>query len=543
MLWISQRRVQMTTEADTRLLLRVALDMTSSLPVRDRAQRLAETIHRALPCDAVCILRLDGDELLPIASVGLAPDLLGHRFRRGEQPRLDILCGADGPTRFAADSQLHDPYDGFVGSLVEGEPTLSHRVHSCLGCPLRIEDRLVGLLTLDALAPDRFDGLDDQFLSALAALTAAALRTGELIEALERSAVRHGLAARELVRDELERQGGMLIGNSAPMARLRDEMQLIARSHFPVLVTGETGVGKELVVRTLHAQSARRDQVLVYVNCAALPESIVESELFGHSKGAFTGAAANRLGKFQVADGACLFLDEVGELPLHVQPKLLRALQEGEVQSVGSDRPTKVDVRVFAATNRDLHREVVAGRFRADLLYRLDVCRLHVPPLREHRDDLAIVAGHFCDALRRQLGTGSIRVGAAALRVLDGYAWPGNVRELRNVISRAVLRAVARSGPGQAIVLGPADIGPLGEVGPWPASVGEPVPAPTPFGLPEPVGPVAEPASLRDAVRDLQRRMIDEALLASGGNLAAAARRLGMDRSNLHHLRRRLGMR
>ncbi len=504
----------------------MALDMTSSLPVRDRAQRLVETIHRALPCDAVCLLRVEGQELQPIACVGLAPDLLGHRFRRSDQPRLDVICAAPGPTRFAADSGLHDPYDGFVDAV----GALSHRVHSCLGCPLRIDDRLVGVLTLDALEPGRFVDLDDEFLSALAALTAAALRTGDLIATLEHSARRHGLAAQDLVRDELDRQGGVLLGNSAAMARLRDEVHLIAGSHFPVLVTGETGVGKELIVRTLHAQSARRDRVLVYVNCAALPESIVESELFGHARGAFTGAQEARLGKFQVADGASLFLDEVGELPLHVQPKLLRALQEGEVQSVGSDRPVRVDVRVFAATNRDLAQAVAAGRFRADLLYRLDVCRLQAPPLREHAEDIPMLAGHFCETLRRQLGTGSIRIGRDALAAMARHPWPGNVRELRNVISRAALRAAGRSPHGSPLVLGAADLGLDPEVV---AVAGPPVAASADATSPQP---------LRLAVLDLQRQLIAQALAATGGSWAAAARRLGMHRSNLHHLAQRLGL-
>ena len=521
----------MTAERD-RLLLRMALDMTGSLPVRDRAQRLVETIHRALPCDAVCLLRVEDQELQPIACVGLSPDLLGHRFHRSDQPRLDVICQAAGPTRFPADSSLHDPYDGFVDAV----GALSHRVHSCLGCPLRIEDRLVGVLTLDALEPGRFADLDDEFLSALAALTAAALRTSDLIATLENSARRHGLAAQDLVRDELDRQGGVLLGNSAAMTKLRDEVHLIARSHFPVLVTGATGVGKELVVRTLHAQSPRRDQVLVYVNCAALPESIVESELFGHARGAFTGAQEARLGKFQVADGASLFLDEVGELPPHVQPKLLRALQEGEVQSVGSDRPVRVDVRVFAATNRDLAQEVAAGRFRADLLYRLDVCRLHVPPLREHADDIPMVAGHFCETLRRQLGTGNIRIGRDALALMARHPWPGNVRELRNVISRAVLRAAGRAPHGSPIVIGAADLGLDGFALEGDASpAGGAAAAVAARGL-------ATPEPLRQAVLDLQRRMIEEALAAEAGSWAAAARRLGMHRSNLHHLARRLGL-
>ncbi len=519
----------MTSDSDSSLLFRLAVAMTTSLSVRDRAERLAVSVHQALPCDAVCLLLVEAQELRPIAAVGLAPDLLGHRFRRSDEPRLDIACAASGPVRFPAECDLRDPYDGFV----LGVDSLTGRVHSCLACPLRVDDRLLGVLTLDALSPDRFDAIDDAFLEALAALTAAALQTSELIATLEQSAKRQGFVARDLVRDELDRQGGILVGNSAAMTKLRDEVQLIARSQFPVLVTGETGVGKELIVRTLHAQSSRRDQVLVYVNCAALPESIVESELFGHARHAFTGAQEARLGKFQVADGASLFLDEIGELPLHVQPKLLRVLQEGEVQSVGSDRPIHVDVRVFAATNRDLECEVENGRFRKDLLYRLDVCRLHVPPLRDHAGDVALLAGHFADTLRRQLGTGRIRIGPEALRALARHRWPGNVRELRNVLARAVLRAAARCSVGDPVVVSPGDLGldVDGDVDGG-ASV-EPRPDQV---------QAREAVPLREAVIEFQRALIEAALERAGQNWAEAARSLGMHRSNLHHLAKRLGL-
>ena len=188
------------------------------------------------------------------------------------------------------------------------------------------------------------------------------------------------------------------------------------------------------------------------MNCAALPESIAESELFGHVPGAFTGAARDRAGKFEVADGGTLFLDEVGELPLTLQPKLLRALQSGEIQRVGSDRVHRVDVRVVAATNRDLAREVERGRFRADLYHRLAVFPLRVPPLRERREDIPLLAAHFADAARRRLGLGPVRLSDAVRARLVAADWPGNVRELENVVSRAVLRAAALAEPGATVV-------------------------------------------------------------------------------------------
>lgn len=527
----------MATRPDYELLLRIAQDVTSALPQASQEQRLVEAVHSALPCsDAVALLRLVGDELVPIAAHGLEPELLGHRFRRAEHPRLDAICGSRGPLQFAADSTLPDPFDGFVA----GHAVLSGKVHSCLGCPLRIEGRLVGVLTLDALSPAAFTGLDMDFVDVVAAWTAAALRIGDLMAALERQSQVRGQIARELVRDALVQQGGLLVGPSAATTRLRAEIDQIAGADFPVLVTGETGTGKELVVRTLHARSNRSDQPLIQVNCAALPESVAESELFGHQKGAFTGAATARLGKFQAADGASLFLDEIGELPLHLQPKLLRVLQTGEVQSVGSDAVRRVDVRVYAATNRDLEKEVKAGRFRADLLYRLDVCRLRLAPLRERTDDVLPLAGHACDRIRRQLGTARVRLGADAQARLLRYEWPGNVRELENVLSRAILRASSRRRGAETVEVLAEDLGLEFE------RTAEPEHA---FVLPssEDVTAVAPSSAarvpLREAVlefeRDLVRRSLDEA----HGNWARAAERLGMHRSNLHHLARRLGLR
>ncbi len=515
-------------------LLPIALDMTAALTSEDRSRRLVDAVRRALPCDAVALLRLEGAVLVPVATHGLSADVLGRRFHRGDHPRLDIICRNVEPTIFPAESSLPDPYDG----LVEAGPHL--HVHACLGCPLRVEDELVGVLTVDAFEPGKFDAVDKRFLVHLAALAAAALRTSDLIETLERHAKHQGLVAQDLVRDMLDRRGGFLIGTSGAIADLRREVELVAGSEFPVLVTGETGVGKEIVVRTLHSQSRRAEHPLVYVNCAALPESIVESELFGHAKGAFTGADKARPGKFRVADGATLFLDEIGELPLSMQPKLLRALQEGEIQPVGADHTAHVDVRILASTNRDLEAETRAGRFRADLLHRLDVCRIRVPPLREHRQDVPLLAGHFADHVRRRLGTGPIRFQPQAQAELASADWPGNVRELENVVARAVLRASARSQPGEHVIVQAADLGLATS-----SRVSEADPGDERGRSSRRAQPAASGLggrTLRDAVDDYQRNVIREELARAGGNASAAARVLGMHRSNLHHLAKRLGL-
>ena len=503
-------------------LLPLVRDMTALLKGEDRMRRLVESVRKALDCDAVALLRLENHTLIPVAGSGLEQDVYGRRFERGLHPRLDIICTSEQPTRFPADSELPDPYDGLV-TAAPGD--LSGKIHACLGCPLRVEGELVGVLTADALHPGHFDAISDPFLNHMAALAAAAFRTHSLIETLRREADHQGLVARDLVQDAMYRRGGNLIGNSELLDRLRREIELVAHSELPVLVTGETGVGKELVVRMLHAQSRRADQPLVYVNCAALPESIVESELFGHERGAFTGAESERLGKFRVADGASLFLDEIGELPLHTQPKLLRVLQEGEVQRVGSDEPVSVDVRLFAATNRDLQSEVEAGRFRADLLHRLDVCRIKTPALRDHKEDIPHLSGHFADRGRNRLGTGPIRFSAAAQSVLMNADWPGNVRELENVIMRGSLRAKGRTAPGDPIVIEERDLDVRSGV----------------VDLPEEV-PAQVTLPLRESVRSFQRSVIEKAVVRHGGNWAAAARELQVDRANLHHLARRLGM-
>jgi anaerobic nitric oxide reductase transcription regulator len=510
------------------VIVSIASDLTAALSSEERYPRLLAALRRVIPYDAAALLRLDGDDLVPIVVTGLAEDAMGRRFRLKEHPRLEIICRSREPVVFPSDSDLPDPYDGL---LVDARGGLAH-VHACLGCPLRVGEQLIGVLTADATARDAFAAIDTGFLAAVGALAAAEMRTTHLIEALEQSARRQGLIARDLMRDVQLRQGTELIGTTALMQRLRQDIELVARSDFTVLILGETGTGKELVARAVHAASARRAEPMLYVNCAALPESLADSELFGHLRGAFTGATADRPGKFEVASGGTLFLDEIGELPLSVQPKLLRAIQQGEIQRVGSDRPIQVDVRLVAATNRDLEHEVAAGRFRADLFHRLNVYPLRVPSLRERGDDIPLLAGYFCDVTRRRLGLGPVRLDPEALAALRRSPWPGNVRELENVLSRVALMASASTRRGEPIVLTAAHLArELGGAAAPAAGPRPPAPAPT-----------AAAQGLTEATRDFQRALIQRALAEHGGNRAAAARALGMHRSNLHHLAARLGL-
>jgi anaerobic nitric oxide reductase transcription regulator len=510
-------------------LLDIARDLTASLAAQDRYDRLLAAIRRVIPYDAACLLRLEGDDLVPVAGHGLVREALSHRYRRREHPRLDAILRSPDPVRFPPDSPLRDPFDG----LLEDDPHALERIHACLGCALTEGGEVIGALTADALEPHAFDTFDASFLATLGALAGAALRTTALIEALERRAEQRGRVARELQRHAIETSGEM-VGTSPALQRLLQEIAVVAASDLTVLVTGETGVGKERVAHQVHDLSPRRDEALIHVNCAALPEAIAESELFGHVAGAFTGAVRDRAGKFEVAEGGTLFLDEVGELPLVLQPKLLRALQSGEIQRVGSDRVHRVDVRVVAATNRDLEREVARGRFRSDLYHRLAVFPLRVPALRERREDVPLLAAHFADAARRRLGLGPVRLADAVRERLGAAEWPGNVRELENVVSRAVLRASAGRERGAPVLVEPGhvDVEGVARAAPSPEEPGD-----APASPPSPVRPLAE------RVRDYQRRLVREAVERNGGSWAAAARELGMHRSNLHHLASRLGLR
>jgi transcriptional regulator with GAF, ATPase, and Fis domain len=230
-----------------------------------------------------------------------------------------------------------------------------------------------------------------------------------------------------------------IVGTSPPMQEVFDAIEQVADMETTVLVTGETGTGKELVARALHDRSDRADQVFVKVNCAALSSDLIESELFGHEKGAFTGATEQRKGRFELADGGTLLLDEIGELPLDTQAKLLRALQHQAFERVGGSETIEVDTRILAATNRDLEAEVEADRFRSDLYYRLNIFPIELPPLRERDGDVALLAEHFCDRFARRTGKDVTGLTPNAMAVLQGYDWPGNVRELANIIERAVI--------------------------------------------------------------------------------------------------------
>ena len=340
-----------------------------------------------------------------------------------------------------------------------------------------------------------------------------------LQKAIEQS--RCSVENRELRRQLTEAAAGPeILGRSPAVEELRAIIATVAPTEATVLINGESGTGKELVARALHMASERASRPLVTVNCAALAENLLESELFGHERGAFTGADKRREGRFVQADGGTLFLDEIGEMPLALQAKLLRALQQGEVQRVGSDSPITVDVRVIAATNRNLREEVEQKRFREDLFFRLNVISIEVPALRERSEDIPLLAAHFLEKFAARNRKNVKGFAPQALDMLRRYSWPGNVRELQNAVERAVILCTGD------LITGPE----------LPASV---------TGAAEQAAPVPETAEASLAglsLEALERRAIEDTLRQTEDNKSEAARRLGITRATLHHKLRKYGL-
>jgi transcriptional regulator with GAF, ATPase, and Fis domain len=390
------------------------------------------------------------------------------------------------------------------------------------GCqPLIFRGEILGVL-----AVFNRQGCDEAtfaWLRAFADHAAVALANSRAFAEIERLRARLELEnqyLREEVKDALP-AGGRILGESVAIRELLKQLALVAPTGASVLIQGESGTGKELVAREIHDRSLRQARPLVTVNCASIPRELFESEFFGHLKGAFTGALRDRAGRFEVADGGTLFLDEVGEIPLELQSKLLRALQEGTFERVGDDRPRRVDVRVVAATNRDLERETKAGRFREDLFYRLSVFPLSVPPLRERREDVPLLAAHFAEAASRRLHVPRPRLLRAEAERLQRYDWPGNVRELQNVVERAVI--LSRGGPLRFESL-------------------EPGAAPEPRSRSRGAAAPRTEADLRRAAREA----VESALREAGGRIygrGGAAERLGLKPTTLASRIKALGLR
>jgi transcriptional regulator with GAF, ATPase, and Fis domain len=406
------------------------------------------------------------------------------------------------------------------------ESLMGASIRSTLGVPLWKGDEILGVLQIDNReSTGVFTSGDLEVMAVLAHNASLAVANARLVKRLRAAEERLRKENAFLKgREESRRTGGKggtpeIIGQSAPIKNLIAQLDKVVDTRVTVLIDGETGVGKELVAASVHYRSRRRDKLFVGQNCAAMPENLLESELFGHKKGAFTGAHEEKKGLFEIADGGTLFLDEVTEMPLSLQSKLLRALQEGEIRPVGATQEKRVNVRIVAATNRNLEKEVAEGRFREDLYYRLKVFPLRVPPLRERREDIPLLATHFLARYSTELGKPAGGFSQQAMELLQGYDWPGNVRELQNEVQRLVIQI----DPGGFVT---PDL-----LSPRVRQV---------EGMIERVKPTK--GTLKEMMDQLERWLLIEALREHKNNKTAAARSLGITREGLHKKLRGFGL-
>ncbi|MDC0611638.1 nitric oxide reductase transcriptional regulator NorR [Vibrio sp.] len=507
----------MSTSID-QILLNIVLNLSTNNSPEYQYHEIIDGLTTVFPCDAACLLIFDQKGFLtPVAVKGVSNTVLGRRYLPKAHPRLDAIIQSKDPVRFDAHCDLPDPFDG---TLLTEKACID--VHDCMGCSLYVEGQLVGALTMDALMVGAFDNIDTLSMQTFAALTAATMRNIAQVTALKAQNQKQKDVTQTLIQQARSKHGEM-VGNSPQLENLKRNIAMVAQSDYSVLIMGETGTGKELVAHAVHAQSRRSDKPMIYVNCAALPEALAESELFGHVKGAFTGALTHRTGKFELADGGTLFLDEVGELPLLMQAKLLRVIQQGEVQRVGSDQHIIVNVRIVAATNRNLDQEVANGQFRADLYHRLNVFPIHVPPLREHAEDIALLTGYLLDKVRHQFNSPNLYADAKVISYLESQPWYGNVRELEHVLTRAALHSIQQN--SNRITLSHLDH----------SVVNQPVHSNKQY-LP------TESQSMRLLVEQYQRDLIQHALQQSNGVWAQAAQFLQVDRGNLYRMGKKLGL-
>jgi Nif-specific regulatory protein len=487
------------TLGDLNALLLISKAVNSVRGLEALEKQLLESIFNVAPADRAAILLCEH-------GIEEWSSVFGWDRRAGPNQAVQVSRTivtqvlSDGVAVLSNDVPADDSFSD-TDSIIE------RRIRSVLAVPLEVFDRIMGVIYLDASNPEaRFDENHLQLLTAIGSIAASALDNARRMESLEQENRR--------LQDEISLEHNM-VGDSP---RMRDVYQFIARvapRDITVLVFGESGTGKELVARAIHRTSGRANKPCVAINCAALAETLLESELFGHEKGAFTGAIAQKKGKLEIAEGGTVFLDEIGELAPLLQAKLLRVLQEREFERVGGTRTIKLDVRLVTATNRDLEEEVKKGRFREDLFYRLNVVSLRMPALRERREDIPLLASYFAAKFSQRSNRPVLGVSPHARTCLVNYDWPGNVRELENAIERAV-------------VLGSSDMI-------------------LPEDLPEAVLEKAESAgasmtAFHDSLREAKKQLILNAFEQAQGSYTEAAKLLGLHPNYLHRLIRNLNM-
>jgi formate hydrogenlyase transcriptional activator len=517
------------------LLLDVTNAVVTELDTRELFRAVAPALRRCCSADVAALAIFDGESGVLRHHVCDAPE--------------DFCTPCEMPP--SVDRSLEGSASGIV--FTTGQPRIfslrelealsdsafirEHGIRSVCSVPLATAHGILGTLDLGAFAADAFSADQFPLLTRIAGQIAIAVRNAvsyQRIEELNAQLAREKLYLQDEIRsDHLFEE---IIGRSRALHRVLHEIETVAPTDSTVLISGETGSGKELVARAIHQLSGRRDNAFVKLNCAAIPTGLLESELFGHEKGAFTGAINQRIGRFELANRGTVFLDEVGEIPLELQPKLLRVLQEREFERLGSTRTLRTDARLIAATNRDLASLVAEQKFRQDLFYRLDVFPIHVPPLRERRDDIPMLVRHFAQQFARRMKKGIETIPTETMEALTRYDWPGNIRELQNLIERAVIISSGSTLEVPASALRATADKPATALR---ATADRPATALR--------GNVDHPAQAGDVetLEHVDRRHIISALERSNWIIAGpggAAARLGMKRSTLQFRMRKLGI-
>jgi transcriptional regulator with GAF, ATPase, and Fis domain len=501
-------------------------DLRELAALASRLESIDELLRRGLdwlarlaPYDLATVFVLEGSQLVSRVARGpLATDAVKkHMLSLQDFPTLREALETRRARAFTESDHAHgdgDPFDGVL-DLPPG--------HSCMVVPLHAGERSFGVLTLDRAVCEPYPAAVVNLVEVYGQILALAIQHAQARDALDRL-YRHDHEHAKLLEAELrgESEGVLETSRSPAVREVARRARQVAETNTPVLILGETGTGKERLARAIHRWSPRAEQPFVTINCAAIPHGLLESELFGHVKGAFTGANRDRPGRFQMANGGTLLLDEIGELPMELQAKLLRALQEGRFEPVGSDQTVRVDVRLLAATHVDLEKAIRERRFREDLYYRLSVFPLRLPALRERLEDLPRLAAFLLEEQSRRTGRRGVRLTPEALARLAAYAWPGNLRELANVLERAVILSPRRD-------LGPDALDLPGARALEPAPV-EPEPKEGPRVL---------------TLDEMQRRHIERVLALTGGRLygrGGAAQLLGLKPSTLQSRMQKLGV-